>query len=210
MEKEQNKAILKKALLALPSYHPPEDLWHGIEKELGKDSNQDLSSALANLPSYRPPTQIWEGIQGALEQESLQETKTKLIQFPIRRGWLIAASIALLLTASWIIYSAINMGSAEKVSYASSTIEVVPYDINFQEDEPMIIQVSDAFERSPLAQSQSNYQSLMDNLNELNMAKSAILEMMQNYGEEDPQMIKELADIERSRTDIVMKMARFI
>jgi hypothetical protein len=203
MELEQNKATLKKAILALPSYQPPEGLWNDIEQQL--DDSAALDAAIETLPEYHPPAQVWENISEALEQPSPQPRLRVLSSFFLSR----AAAVAAVITAAFLGYLVIDRENDATVSYAETTVIETEVRIDYQEDEPMIQMVSQNFEESPVAQQQENYDHLLSELKELNQAKEAILDMIDSYGE-DPQMIKELADIERSRTDVVMKMARFI
>lgn len=206
MELEQNKATLKKAILALPSYAPPEGLWDSIEEQLEEEESSPLGLAIQELPKYSPPAFVWKNISQELDQPQLSEKP----KFKLRAAFFSrAAAIALILATTWLGYQFLKNSNTAKVSYAETTITDTDISIDYQEDEPMIQLVSQSFEESPLARQQENYTRLKEELKELNQAKDVILEMMENYGE-DPQMIKELADIERSRTDVVMQMAEFI
>lgn len=206
MELEQNRATLKKAILALPSYQAPEGLWNDIAQQLDEEaSSSSFASVIDELPEYRPPAFVWENINQALEEPVSKPALKVLSSSFLTR----AAAVLLIIAASYLGYTLFNTGNEAKVSYAESTIMENPVEIDFQEDEPMIRMVSQAFEESPVARQQSDYDRLLGELKELDQARQDVLDMMESYGE-DSQMIKELADIERSRTDIVMKMARFI
>lgn len=208
MEQEQNRATLQKAILALPSYQPPEGLWNDIEQVLDASaSGETLGEALKDLPQYHPPAFVWNRISQSLDEPTLKkQPRLSIVTASVLSR---AAAVAFILVAGYLALTLFNTGAQEKIRYAESIIQSQPIDINYQEDEPMILMVSQAFEESPVARQQNNYAQLSSELKELNEAKAAILEMIESYGE-DPQMIKELADIERSRTDVVMKMARFI
>jgi hypothetical protein len=203
MELEQNKAALKKAILALPSYQPPEGLWGDIEKQL--DDASALDAAIEKLPDYHPPAQVWENIRQELEEPAPKPRLRIMSSLFLPR----AAAVALIIIAAGLGLLLFDRDEAVNVNYAETTVIEKQIQVDYQEDEPMIQMVSQAFEESPVARQQDNYDRLRAELEELDQAKQDILDMMDAYGE-DPQMIKQLADIERSRTDVVMKMARFI
>jgi len=207
MEQEQNRAVLKKAILALPSYHPPEGLWHDIEHILDEEPSLSLNTVIKDLRQYQPPTSVWNHISDYLDEPEVK--KPTLLSILSSSVLSRAAAVAFILVSGYLVLTLFTTNGKEKVRYAEGVIQAPIIDIDYQEDEPMIQMVSQAFEESPVARQQKDYTQLKSALKELNEAKIVILEMLDSYGE-DPQMIKELADIERSRTDVVMKMARFI
>jgi hypothetical protein len=207
MEQEQNRAVLKKAILALPSYHPPEGLWHDIEHILDEETSLTLNTVIKELPQYQPPVSVWNHISDYLDEPEVKKPRRlSVLSSSVLSK---AAAVALILVSGYLALTLFTANGNERVRYAEGVIQSPVIDIDYQEDEPMIQMVSQAFEESPVARQQKEFSQLKSTLEELNEAKIVILEMIANYGE-DPQMIKELADIERSRTDVVMKMARFI
>lgn len=205
MEKEHNRKILKEAIRALPAYRPPEGVWEGISRELEQDSGQSLDSAIEELPEYQPPAFVWKNIEQEIKRPEAKIRRLNPVMWMTR-----VAAVALLIAAGWIWFLLDQpLQNKATISYGEVTVQASPVQLNFEEDEPMIKMVCQAFEDSPLAQQQNNYQSLLRELEELDQAKAEIVTFIEQYGE-DAQMVKELADIERARTDVVMKMARFI
>ncbi len=208
MEQEHNSQTLQRAIQALPSYQPSEDLWDTIEEELEQGAERSKGWPLDHLPVHQPSPSIWENIARELDQPADKDRPLPLRRMNWRKLSRIAA-ISLFLITAWLMFI---MKSGPKVSYGEASIQAsntLAYKPTAAEDEPMILMVRQAFEKSPLAQQQNTYNSLLSELKELDQAKNDILDMMEYYGQ-DEQMIRELAEIERARTDIVMKMARFI
>ncbi len=206
MEKEQNSTALRRAIEALPSYQPSEGLWESIEQELDMEAEQSEQLPVPRLPDHHPPTFVWRNIEQALDHVEAEEGHIPLRSKLRWKNAVRTAAVALLLITAWLV---LKERSKEKISYTATTVEAIPILVSTHEDEPMIRMVRQAFEESPLARQQQQFESLINELKELDQAREYLLNTMNQYGH-DVQMIKELAEIERARTDVVMKMSRFI
>ncbi|MFK8163682.1 MAG: hypothetical protein AB8H12_14650 [Lewinella sp.] len=189
--KEKNHDKLRDALNRLPQHDAPGSAWDAI--------NDGLSPTLADqLPSYQPAAGVWNAISREMEQTevaALQQAGAKQRSLPWRKFAGIAAAIALLLTAG-IGWNSMDHPTKVTVAYHQ---EVAP---------AMTIPDWDAHEASftnALAiieeRNEPKLNALGQELIELNEAKEDIQAVLVAYGD-DASVIRQLAEIERDRSDI--------
>lgn len=111
-----NDHILKNALNRLPQYSPPAGLWDEIETAL--ETDEMIAGAVRELPSYTPPGMIWENIAANLDQTPQRRTTIRLIFSS--RAFMAAASLTLLLAATWWLLRPDSVQPAEMVTMTPS------------------------------------------------------------------------------------------
>jgi len=189
--KEKNKNTLRDALNQLPEYGANAGAWKGIEA--------GLTPALGKqLPSYQPPAEVWNGLNRALN------TPAPVINMR-RRAWTrlggIAASVLVIVALGVGLWpEALNAGPKVSISYAQ---EVAPATNahDWDDGEESFNQV--------IAQIEERNEPALNTLNmelaELTEAKEEMKAMLVAYGE-DPSVIRQLAEIERDRSDIYRRI----
>jgi len=189
--KEKNKKTLRDALSQLPDYGANAGAWKGIEA--------GLTPALGErLPSYQPPVQVWNGINGALN------TPAPVVSIR-RRRWArvggIAASLLVIVALGLGLWpETVNAGPKVSVSYAQEVAPVSSsHDWNADEASFNRVMVQIAERNEPALN------TLNMELAELTEAKEEMKAMLVAYGE-DPSVIRQLAEIERDRSDIYRRI----
>jgi hypothetical protein len=189
--KEKNHDKLRDALNKLPAYDAPGSAWDAI--------NDGLSPTLADqLPTYQPAAGVWNAISRQIEQAelaALQQTGAKQRSLPWRKLAGVAAAIALLLTIG-IGLNGVDRPAKVTVAYHQ---EVAPamtiHDWNTEE-----VSFTNALAVIE-ARNEPKLNALGEELVELNEAKEEIKAILVAYGE-DASVIRQLAEIERDRSDI--------
>lgn len=204
---EKNKDILQKAIRNLPIYDPPADIWNTVDREL--DAHEQLQSAVEKLPIYNPPPQVWNAIASDLQETAKEDGQSaKVRTMPTYRWLAIAATIALLLTAGWFY-----MNNSEQASIEIVTSEEIHnpelLEADWEEDEKAIQEVAQLFVQSDIAKTEDNYQDLLQEFEELETAREEVQNIMKQYGK-DPGLVRQIAEIEIDRTEIVKQMAALI
>ena len=203
MSIEKNRNTLKDALGQMKTYDVPERVWDGVKNNFDAEFDLDesvLESAVSRLSQHSPPASVWNELTKSLDSEKT----VKVVQMRQRRKWLsIAASVAILLTvAVWVFRE-----SPPKISklYAQETMQQFQLDIDWNEDEGSFENL-----RDQLAQVNDPFlNNLKMELEELNSARGDVEEMLKSYGQ-DPQLVNQLGDIERERSDIYRQIIALI
>lgn len=199
--KEKNKHTLADALGRLPQFEPPAAVWSGIAS--------GLKPTLADrLPSYQPPAGVWNGLADQLaHEEALPLVQSSDDENPrggvLRRlpmKWLsIAASLLLVVSISFGITS---RDTGPTISYAYSQ-EVAPSvsQLDLEQDEESFRNVLAQLEK----RNEPELNTLHLELAELTEAKEEIVSMLAAYGE-DAGVVRQLAQIERDRSDVYRRI----
>lgn len=211
MYREENKATLRGALRQLPQYDPPATLWGGIAERLEEDEAEErLREALRNLPGYAPPAEVWRTIEQGLEEEPAVATPI----LPRRRRrwiWSAAATLALLCVAT-LVWWGKNRPSPPVVTI-EQTQEVLPNELaataDWNADEAAFRQVLNQVSDHPLLRETTELQTLQEELEELNGAKEEIEYMMQRYGR-DAELVRQIGEIERERSEVLKQLVTMI
>ncbi|MEM9929970.1 MAG: hypothetical protein AAF840_09140 [Bacteroidota bacterium] len=190
--KEKNHERLREALNKLPGYDAPQSNWDGIA--------EGLTPTLSDqLPSYTPPAGVWNNLSRELEVEATAQTAKRRRLWP-RAIAGAAAALALLITLGLGLQNGI--ANKQKVTVAYSQ-EAAPaqHSIDWQEGEE-----SFAFAIAEIeARNEPKLNNLRHELDELTEAREEIKIILAAYGE-DPQVIRQLAKIERDRSDIYRRI----
>lgn len=202
--RELNHDTLQRTIQELPQYSPGAAVWLSLEQALDAErAEEPLREAIQSLPTYVPQGDVWDRI----EQELAQPVRKPLF---VRR-WVQLASAAVLTGALislvvWLNLSN-NSGMQETITYAQAEQAAAP-SADWDADDALIANVADAYaQRASFLQTEGR--DLLSELGELNEAKAEIKSMMQKYGQ-DAQLIENIVEIERERTEVVKQMAREI
>lgn len=202
--KEQNHDTLQRAIRELPQYSPGEAVWLSLEQALDAErAEEPLREAIQSLPTYAPQVDVWDRI----EQELAQLVRKPLF---VRR-WMQLASAAALVGVAVALAVWLNLSSGadvqETVTYAQAE-QAESTSADWDADDALIAGVADAYaQRASFLQNEGR--NLLSELEELDEAKAEIKAMMQKYGT-DAQLVQNIVDIERERTEVVKQMAQGI
>lgn len=191
--KEKNADKLREALSRLPQHDAPADAWAGITK--------GLSPTLADkLPTHQPPAGVWNSLSRQLEAETTVASAAKRRRLPVRLVMGAAAAIALLLTVGIGLVSGFQHQQSVTMAYTQESVPAQSiYDLTADEE---------SFERARAeiaARNEPALNELGHELAELDEAKEGIKAMLVAYGD-DPSVIRQLAEIERDRSDIYRRI----
>lgn len=201
---EQNleqEGYLHQAIAELPVHQAPYGLWGRIERQLEQEGN--LHKAIAELPVYTAPDGIWDRIEGELNKGA-----------KIRRlsswSWSVAAGIAIVLSAAIGLYQ--WKQTTGNITYAYSEEKIAPLNTSRDWDtaEEDVQEVQALFANYCKYQSQQEEDCALEReLKELNDAKAELKAVMDRFGE-DPDLIRELSELEMDRSRIVKAMVEKI
>jgi hypothetical protein len=192
---EINHQNLAAAFKKLPQYQAPQGLWSAIELQL--DVEEPLYQAIQQLPVYQAPALVWEKIAQEVSRPA-----------PVRqlKRWIRAAAAAILLIAStWVGYQYYNQPIVS-IAYSQEVQSKLVAQNDWDQDETAIAEVQTLYgQMCQLNQSKDNC-NLTQELAELNAAKIELKEAMERYGN-DPELVRELSQVEMDRSRVVRKMA---
>jgi DNA repair exonuclease SbcCD ATPase subunit len=211
MLEEKNRATLQRAIRQLPQYKPGEGVWAAVEDALDRiEEGERLQASLHLLPSYEPPQKVWEHIQEELDSDVAEKERPAGVRRLLLywRQLAASASVLLLLGVGWGLISKADAPTVTVVeSEAVLPADMVSHDWNA--DEAMFEQVLRHYAEHPFLEQDPQIRNLKQELEELNEAKSEIEEMMERYGD-DPDLIRQIGEIERQRSEVVKRMVAFI
>lgn len=188
---EKNRETLRRALERLRSYAPGEELWSGVEAQLDRSPPVP---GLDKLPTYAPPPQVWNTLNHDLDRDRVR-------QLGRRRIFRVAAVAASLLLLVGLLFPL--TGSSPKVTVVVSEERApsLPIDADWQEDDNRFEDLL----RRLAADDEPAVNILKVELEELTGARRDVEEMLNRYGQ-DPQLIRQLGEIERERSDIYRQL----
>ena len=208
MQEEINKTTLDRALQQLPSHEAPAWLWADIVSKLEEGESADhLKATIRELPRYVPPAKVWTGIEAELNnnQDSGINKPSSFLRILIGR-YAAAAAIGLLVLA-YIGNRLLDQNPDIKVIIVESE-EIVPSFpeiADWNEDNALFVEVMEKFASHPLIKERSEFKTLQEELKELDDAKSEIEYMIDNYGT-DPDLVRQIGEIERERSEVLKEM----
>ena len=193
--KEKNYGTLRSALDRLPDYTPGPAAWKGIAGRLDRAATQTAEGLGQRLPTYAPPPGVWNAVSQELDNRS----RTRIRVLPTRWLGAAAAAVAVMVLAVGIY---LGYDGGPEVTYAyGQEAAPAPVVADWDDDE-----ASFARARQEVAQrNDPHLNNLGHELDELTLAREEVKAMLVAYGE-DPQVINQLADIERERDDIYRRI----
>ena len=202
MSMEEQKASLKKAIAALPQYEAPPFVWDAIHTALENDQKDRLiQAAIPELETYKAPSVIWEQIEHTLNTPS--EPKLKILwNRRILAG--IAAGLLVLFSVGYVLWPK----QMETATFTSTTEPVDQYllEADWDTDEATFAQVIKMHEEYTATFNDQESLSLKAELQELNEARKELKAAIELYGN-DHELIRQLAALERDRTQVIKQMA---
>jgi hypothetical protein len=200
---EKNRDNLKKALDQLPAYDPPAELWDQIQSELSTPyvpAEEVLHEAIQYLPAYAPPVTVWNKLARQLDTDQ-QVHQLRVVRQRQVLQW--AAAVAFLLVAGYAILR--EPGPKVELQYAQETVQQFQVDIDWDSDESIFAQLEDQL----VQVDDPAINKLRFEYEELSSAHEDVSTMLKSYGR-DPQLIRQMADIERERSDIYRQIIEAI
>ena len=196
---EKNKETLKQAIQRLEPTSAPAFIWDEIAAELTESAQDQLiQEAIPHLTRYEAPPMVWDSVARSLDEQEI--TKVRKINWYY---WTAAASVALILaTTLWV-----SLGS-EQPNYVA-TVETVDknlLDNDWESDEAIFAEVMELHDDYLQVFDDVESRNWRAELVELNDARTELLGAMDLYGK-DHELIRQLSNVERDRTEVIKKMA---
>lgn len=199
---EEQKASLKQAIAALPSHEVPSFVWDEIALQLDDDLKDRLMvETIPQLATYGAPKFVWDQIEKKLDQPR----SSKLIALNNWRTLAsIAASLLILITLAYQLWP----NSEPPASYTAYTEPVDQYllEADWDADEATFAQVVKMHDDYSKTFKDRESIGLKAELQELNEARKELKTALDLYGN-DHELIRQLAALERDRTQVIKKMA---
>ena len=217
--KEKNRKTLEDALNNLPRFGPQDQsgadagagLWDKIEQGLDRPNLAEV------LPEYTPPAEVWNGLSAKLRTEQVAAEPTPASGATIRplagatttnrsrnlfRFAAVAAAVALFLSVGLGLLTGGDTSPDPTVTYAYSQ-EAAPARMVADWDDG-----EESFDRALAqidARNEPTLNTLRHELDELTAAKEEIKAMLVAYGE-DPGIVRQMAEIERDRSEVYRRI----
>ena len=196
---EKNRETLKQAIQGLEPTPAPAFIWDEIATALLEaDQEVLIQEAIPRLSRHEAPALVWENIADSLEQN-----KTTKIRRINGYYWSAAASVALILAATlWF-----SLGT-EQASYVASVESMDRHllDNDWESDEAIFAEVMELHDNYLKVFTDQESVTWRAELAELNDARTELLGAMDLYGK-DHELIRQLSNVERDRTEVIKKMA---
>lgn len=208
---ERNRATLIKAIEALPEYQPGPDVWAAVSEALTLETTEQeaFQQAIDALPRYAPPPQVWEAI--------VHDLATGKRNAPVKTGFRLRRRIVQASVAASLLLAAALAGklyvdrpvTSVELSYSEEIRSDDLYRDDWNQDAASFDEVIRQYTSNPLLSEQPDFRNLREELDELNSAKQEIEQMMEQYGR-DPDLIRQIGEIERERSEILKKIVVLI
>jgi hypothetical protein len=202
---EKNKDSLSEAIAGLPRHSPPADLWVGIETRLEQQHN--LQTALAGLPRHQPPVSVWEQVERELDSSRGRKQPRSYRILRKARPWVAAATLCGLAFGAWWFLEA-ETPARTSIAYSEEVQMRVSFTADWNDEQDQIAFVMEQVDQSPVADPRevkrlkSEYEELID-------ARNEVEDMLKRYGN-DENLLKEVARIERERSQVIKELATWI
>jgi hypothetical protein len=189
---EKNQDILKDALSKLPQYVPGDGVWAALDQELNE---QPLKSAVQALPEYEPDDKLW----------------TMISHGPVVRKTAFfrqcAAAIVLLAGVAGVWF--IGKKSGKQVAFTQETV-----DERLQARADLVTdqqyeKLKAYCETETLICTSKDYKRLQNEYEALEGAAAQLQQAIGNYNTE-PDLVRQFANIERQKAEVLNEMAKMI
>lgn len=189
--KKPKKTNWRSIFRKFPEYEPPTSVWSSIQDSL------DTESSFPGLPQYEPSDLVWQHI----EDEIHPTTKWKFrFRQPVYRIMAAALITGTILSSSLYLWQSREQ---EKVKYSYQVEEAKPVLLaNLNLDEAAFLSLNHWCEKHPFECAQPEVESLKAELIELTSAKAALEKQISPY-DQNPGLIRQIANLEKERTRIM-------
>ena len=201
---EINKKTLIEALSSLKEYEPPSSLWENINMELELGRDEIVSKEmLMDLPEHDPPESVWNNVSQRLDQNP----KVRRLAPGWKRGFAVAASLALLFCANYFINSGLESHESESISltYSTETIDDQLLVNDWEQDEEAFAMYKELCNAKKYICEHPEFQVLQREFDELSEAVKELEFAIGDFGA-DANLISQIKEIELERTDLFKKM----
>ncbi|GAA4413997.1 hypothetical protein GCM10023187_42910 [Nibrella viscosa] len=193
---ERNRDTLIQALQQLPAYEPDEAVWQTIRHQLAE---APLQQAIQQLPNYEPDEAVWQAIQTTTRPQNND-------RFRISRWAAAAVGVLVSSLAIWLIR---HNSPEPPITYATEVVDtrLLPpeeplTDATYQQLKAYCEAETVVCHSPRFRQLQAEYQTLQAATEQLQQA-------MGHYNTE-PELVRQLSEVERQKASILNQMAKLI
>lgn len=201
--RENNKETLARGLQKLSRYEAPAAVWSELASKL--DQQKVMRTALAELPQYPAPAGVWEELEQRLEQTRPRNPIRRLRNNT--RVWAAAAALTGIVLCAWWLTKA-ESPARTTIVYAVETQLQLPVAEDWKAEDDIFEMILQRVDHSPVADDEIVNRLKME-FEELTTARTEVETMLQRYGQ-DEGLLKEVARIERERSDVIKELATWI
>ncbi len=200
---ELNRNTLKKALMQLPNYEAPTQVWDRIETTI--DNNKNFKNTLSGIQTYRAPEGAWEEIVSKIDSDEENEiiAKPKIRPLALMKYAAVMIPLFLLSIGLWKY-----LDKDYEMSYDVAYIEDVQSLVNL-EDQQLVGHLKLLYQKQMGINTTPYKQLLWTNLNDIEKAKSELKRQIGSFGEEENLLIM-LRRLENEESEVLQKMKQFI
>lgn len=201
---EHNRESLKKALEQLQSYDPPTGSWDQIQSKLSEETSEQeeevLREAVQHLPAYTPPVSVWNKLTKQLDGDR-QVRHLRVVRRRQVLQW--AAAVVLLVLSAYFVIR--EPGPNVKLLYDEVVVQAFEPAVDWNGEENIFAQLEQQLGQV----NNPDLNQLRFEYEELSTAHQDVAAILKSYGR-DPQLIRQMADIERERSDIYRRIIEAI
>ncbi len=199
--KEKNKKTLRDGLNGLPEHTPPPANWDRISGGLDRSDRVARAPLADRLPTYAPPTAVWNELNEKLQRAGAATSGPRAVRKAAVRP-VVRLAIAAMIILSLATAFYLSGPSDPTVSYAYSREPAPsPVTADWDEEEGSFARVLSEIE----TRNEPQLNTLGSELGELTAALDEVKAVLVAYGE-DPKVVRQLAEIERERSDVYRRI----
>lgn len=189
---EKNKHTLKGALTKLPHYSPGDGVWASLNQELNE---LPLKMAARSLPEYEPDEQLWELIaKGPINN--------RMAYF-----WQYAAAVILLMGVGGVWF--IGKKSGRQIAFRQETVDERLQASADQVTDQQYEKLKAYCETETLICASNDYKRLQNEYEDLVNAATQLQQAIGEYNAE-PDLVRQFANIEQQKAEVLNEMAKMI
>ena len=189
---EKNQHILKNALTKLPHYSPGDGVWTSINQEMNE---LPLKSATQSLPEYEPDEKLWDLIAKG-------PAVNRMAYF-----WQYAAAVILLIGVAGVWF--VGKKSGKQIAFTQETVDERLQTKADQVTDRQYEKLKAYCETETLICASSDYKQLQNEYEELVSAATRLQQAIGEYNAE-PDLVRQFANIEQQKAEVLNEMAKMI
>jgi hypothetical protein len=182
---------LHRAIAKLPGYEPDECLWQQIETRLAE---KPLRDALGKLQDYEPDEAIWQTIEG-------KQTRKAALNF----RWLSVAALIAILCGIGVWFPQ----ASGDISYSEEVLDTRLLVDSGDNTDEQYRKLRDYCEAETTVCKSEDFRQLKEEYETLDTVATHLLQAMGKYNT-DPQLVRQLSDLEQTKADVLTQMAKLI